>query len=199
MCTKCMIKVAIIAAVTAVSSTQVGHATETGTVAEDALAAQARTHIKGFAGKLKHALVSSIKADGPVSAIGVCNVAAPEIASEQSKATGWKIGRTSTKLRNSHNAPDAWEAKVLAIFAEKKAAGENLKSMQFYETVEVEGKKTFRYMKAIPAGKPCLTCHGEKLKPALSTKLKELYPQDAATGFKLGDLRGAFTLSKPLN
>ena len=195
MCTKCMIKVAVIAAVTAVSSTQTGHATS----AEDAMAAQARTLVKSFAGTLKHALVSSIKADGPVSAIGVCNVAAPEIADEQSKATGWEIGRTSTKLRNSNNAPDAWEAKVLAIFAEKKAAGDDLKTMQFYETVEIDGKKTFRYMKAIPVGKPCLTCHGDNLKAPLAAKLKELYPQDVATGFKLGDLRGAFTLSKPLN
>jgi hypothetical protein len=27
-------------------------------------------------------------------------------------------------------------------------------------------------------------------------KLKELYPADAATGFKLGDLRGAFTITQ---
>jgi len=195
MCTKCMIKIAVIAAVTAVSSTQIGHATS----ADDAMAAEARSQVKSFAGTLKHALVSAIKSDGPVSAIGVCNVAAPEIADEQSKATGWKIGRTSAKLRNGNNAPDAWEAKVLAIFAEKKAAGGDLKTMQFYETVDVDGKKTFRYMKAIPVGKPCLTCHGDNLKPPLAAKLKQLYPQDAATGFKLGDLRGAFTLSKPLN
>ncbi len=34
---------------------------------------------------------------------------------------------------------------------------------------------------------------------SFATDLKDLYPQDTATGFKRGDLRGAFTLSKPLN
>jgi hypothetical protein len=28
----------------------------------------------------------------------------------------------------------------------------------------------------------------------VTARLKELYPQDAATGFKVGDLRGAFTI-----
>jgi len=195
MCTKCMIKIAVIATLTAISSTQAGQATS----AEDALAMQAPGLVKGFAGTLKQTLVKSIKSDGPVSAISVCNVAAPEIADKQSKASGWKVGRTSAKLRNSTNAPDAWEEKVLAIFSKKHANGDDLKTMQYYETVEVDGKKTFRYMKAIPVGKPCLTCHGKDLKPALGAKLKELYPHDAATGFKRGDLRGAFTLSKPLN
>ena len=37
-------------------------------------------------------------------------------------------------------------------------------------------------------------CHGGTLDPEVTAKLKELYPQDAATGFKVGDLRGAFTI-----
>jgi hypothetical protein len=186
---------AVIAAVTTISSTQAGYAASQ----DDVLAAEARALVKSFAGTLKHTLVKSIKSEGPVSAIGVCHIAAPEIAGEQSKASGWKVGRTSAKLRNSSNAPDEWEARVLAMFAQKKAAGEDLKTMQFYETVEVAGKKTFRYMKAIGVGKPCLTCHGAEIKPGVSAKLKALYPSDMATGFKLGDLRGAFTLSRPLN
>ncbi len=195
MCTKCIIRAAAIAAITMATSTQIGHATP----AEDALAGEARGLVKSFATDLKHTLVKTMKSEGPVAAIRVCNVSAPEIAKDKSTASGWTIGRTSVKLRNAKNAPDAWEAKVLAIFAKKSAAGEDLKTMQFYETVEADGKKTFRYMKAIPLAKPCLTCHGENVKAPLKATLKDLYPQDAATGFKLGNLRGAFTLSKPLN
>ena len=33
---------------------------------------------------------------------------------------------------------------------------------------------------------------------AARAKLAELYPADRATGFQAGDIRGAFTLSKPL-
>lgn len=195
MCTKCIIRAAVIAAISITTSTQVGHATST----ENALAGEARGIVKNFAGKLKKTLVSTMKEHGPVAALSVCNAEAPEIASESSQASGWTVGRTSARLRNTSNAPDNWEAKVLAIFAEKKAAGEDLKKMQFYETVEVDGKKSFRYMKAIPMGKPCLTCHGENLKEPVKENLQALYPQDAATGFKEGDLRGAFTLTKPLN
>ena len=140
-----------------------------------------------------------MKSEGPVAAIAVCNVAAPEITNEKSTSSGWKVARTSTKLRNASNTPDVWEANVLALFATKKAAGEDLKKMQFYETVEVNGKKSFRYMKAIPTAKPCLACHGESLKSPIKERLDNLYPKDTATGFKLGDLRGAFTLTKPLN
>ncbi len=195
MCTKCMIRVAIIATVSLATSTQAGLATP----AEDAMAAEARGIVKSFATDLKQTLVKTMKSEGPVAAIAVCNVAAPEIAESKASASGWKVGRTSAKLRNAENAPDTWEAKVLAMFATKKAAGEDLKTMQFYETVEENGKKNFRYMKAIPVAKACLACHGQNLKEPVKASLKDLYPQDTATGFKLGDLRGAFTLSKPLN
>lgn len=195
MCTKCIIRAAIIATVTMTTSSQIGHAESHNAT----MVKEAQGIVKSFAGKLKHTLVSTMKSKGPGAAISVCNVAAPEIADEKSTATGWEVGRTSTKLRNHGNEPDAWETKVLAMFAKKKAAGENLKTMQFFEVVEADGKKSFRYMKAIPAGKPCLTCHGENVKAPLKAKLAKLYPDDNATGFKLGDLRGAFTLSKPLN
>ncbi|MGO9473894.1 MAG: DUF3365 domain-containing protein [Rhodomicrobium sp.] len=32
----------------------------------------------------------------------------------------------------------------------------------------------------------------------MKAKLAELYPNDQAIGFKVGDIRGAFTLSKPV-
>jgi hypothetical protein len=53
-------------------------------------------------------------------------------------------------------------------------------------------------MKAIPTGEICLACHGESISPDVATAIREAYPQDQATGFSLGDIRGAFTLSKPL-
>ncbi len=195
MCTKCMIRIAVIAVVSTVSSSQLSLA---GASQQQTLSAQALELVKGFGKDLKHTLVSSMKKDGPAASIGVCNLDAPRIAHEHAEKSGWTIGRTSTKLRNSANAPDGWEAKVLAIFAQKKAQGGDLKSMQYSEIIEKDGKKTFRYMKAIGVAKACLNCHGENLKPGVSAALKDKYPDDAATGFKMGDLRGAFTLSKPV-
>ena len=64
--------------------------------------------------------------------------------------------------------------------------------MEHYEVVTVEGKDVFRYMKAIPVVEPCLTCHGdaEEMDPAVIEAIREMYPEDAATGYDVGDLRG---------
>jgi hypothetical protein len=53
-------------------------------------------------------------------------------------------------------------------------------------------------MKAIPTAAVCLVCHGETVEGALGEKIKALYPQDRATGYRLGDIRGAFTITQPL-
>lgn len=47
-------------------------------------------------------------------------------------------------------------------------------------------------------GQVCLTCHGTDISPAVTAKLKELYPKDIATGYKEGDIRGAFVAVKQL-
>jgi hypothetical protein len=54
-------------------------------------------------------------------------------------------------------------------------------------------------MKAIPTKPLCLTCHAEAIAPEVETKINQLYPADRARGYRVGDLRGAFTLSKPIN
>ncbi len=41
-------------------------------------------------------------------------------------------------------------------------------------------------------------CHGEKISQELSAELNKLYPNDKATGFKKGDIRGAFSAVKIL-
>jgi hypothetical protein len=53
-------------------------------------------------------------------------------------------------------------------------------------------------MKAIPAAKICLTCHGTNLDPALAAEIDSLYPGDKATGYSEGDLRGAFWVTSKL-
>jgi hypothetical protein len=47
----------------------------------------------------------------------------------------------------------------------------------------------------------CLNCHGEAGKDISAeslTLIRQHYPQDEATGFKLGDLRGAWRIDFPL-
>ncbi len=113
-------------------------------------------------------------AGGPANAIGVCSVAAPKIAADKSAAKQMATGRTSLKLRQPNNKPDAWEMQQLLRFEERKAAGENPATIEFAEYVETGGQRVFRYMKAIPTAELCLACHGGTLVPEVTAKLKEL-------------------------
>ncbi len=164
----------------------------------DALKAQAVAKIKTFATTLVGELKGAIKAGGPVNAIGVCNKKAPAIAANLSGDDGWQVARTSLKVRNPGNAPDPWETAVLKRFEARKAAGEDPRRLAYAEIVEEGGEKVFRFMKAIPTKKICLDCHGSNLAPEVAARLDALYPEDRARGFKVGDIRGAFTLSKTL-
>ncbi len=165
---------------------------------QDANVAEAKSIIKEFFGKLKGELQAAIKAGGPASAIQVCQQRAPAIAYDMSAKTGWQVGRTSLKLSNPANMPDAWELKVLKTFEERKAAGEDPAKIAYAEVVTQDGSKRFRFMKAIPTAELCLNCHGSELKPEVVKALDKYYAADKARGFNVGDLRGAFSLSKPL-
>lgn len=164
----------------------------------NALKAEAGNAAMALGGPLKKTLGAAMEQGGPVNAIGACNEKAPGIAKQAAEQTGWQVGRTSLKLRNQHNAPDAWEMATLQEFEARKAAGENPADISKAEVVEENGKKTFRFMKAIGTEPLCLNCHGKEITPEVAAKLDGLYPQDQARGFSAGDIRGAFTVKKPL-
>jgi hypothetical protein len=165
---------------------------------QDANVAEAKAIIKEFFGKLKGELEEAVKAGGPANGIVVCQQRAPAIAHEMAEKSGWDVGRTSLKLRNPANTPDAWELEVLNKFEARKAAGEDPAKIAYGEVMEQNGRKHFRFMKAIPTAELCLNCHGTELKPEVVEALDKHYAADKARGYSAGDLRGAFTLSKPL-
>lgn len=169
-----------------------------GWSADNKLQHEARTTAMTLGKALKSEVVKSMKAMGPVGTIGFCNYKAPEITNQVASKSGWHVARTSLKYRNPKNAPDSWELAVLEKFEARKASGEPVKNLEFGEIVTLNGKQTYRYMKAIPTGKPCLHCHAAKIRPEVESMLQRLYPGDKARGFKVGDIRGAFTLSKNL-
>lgn len=159
---------------------------------------EARVIVKDFAGSLKAELVKGMKEGGAVAAIDVCKIKAPEIAKLSSEKSDWLVRRTSLKTRNEKNKPDEWELNVLNKFEERKAKGEKLSELEYAELIENNGKKSIRYMKAIPTGGFCLQCHGGSIKAEVKEKLNRLYPNDEAVNFKKGDIRGAFSLIKEI-
>lgn len=159
-----------------------------------------RQTAKQFMGSLKGELQAAMKAGGPVNALDVCHTKAMMITQQHADAKGWRVARTSLKTRNPANAPDAWERSVLEKFDARQKAGEAPQTLEHHEVVEQSGKKVFRWMKAIPTAEVCLKCHGgSSVAPAVEAKLKQLYPTDQARGYAVGDIRGAFTITQPMN
>lgn len=165
-----------------------------------ALAAEGKALMQQFGGALKGELQAAMKAGGPVNAIAVCNVKAPMIAEKVSADSGWTVARSSHKLRNPKNAPDAYTAAAIDAFLARQAAGESADGLVQTGIVTEDGQEVFRMVKAIPTGEVCLSCHGgAEVQPEVEAALARLYPEDAARGFGMGDMRGVFTLRKVLD
>ncbi|MCP5036998.1 MAG: DUF3365 domain-containing protein [Rhodobacteraceae bacterium] len=163
-----------------------------------ALVAEAKALMMEFGGALKAELVAGVEAGGPVNAISVCNTRAPEIAATMS-SDGWSIGRSSHRLRNPENAADPFTAATIEDFLTRSEAGESFDTLARAEIVEENGQQVFRLVKAIETAEVCLACHGgDNVNEAVVGRLAELYPDDQARNFALGDMRGVFTLSKVL-
>ena len=56
----------------------------------------------------------------------------------------------------------------------------------------------FRFMKAQAVEAVCLNCHAAEIEPEVEAALKQKYPNDKARGYSLGQIRGAFSLSREL-
>jgi hypothetical protein len=149
---------------------------------------------------LKSALQDALAAGGPLGALDVCRVEAEPIARKISVEEGLLVGRTSHRVRSLRNSPDAWEVAGLAEFVARVTRGARPVDLEHWGVlVDTEGHRTFRYLKAIPTAPLCLRCHGADLEPEVAAKLAEFYPGDLATGFAVGDMRGAFTVTLPLD
>lgn len=151
-----------------------------------------RQAMQTFGKTLKGELQTAMQEGGALAAVNVCHERAPEIASDLSKATGLTLRRTSLKPRAT--TPTDWERAVLEDFESRHAAGEAPSTIEWHEVAEVDGEHRLRFMKAIETQEVCLTCHGQKIDPALKAKIDQLYPEDQATGFQKGDIRGAFSI-----
>ena len=156
-----------------------------------------RATIQQFAQTLQGELQAAVREGGAPAGIRVCNDVAPAIAEQASEDFNGDVGRTSLKIRNAANSPDDWEAEVLARFDERRAAGQDPSTIDHFEVHKTaDGGREFRYMRAIPAGEVCMACHGTSIDDGIKATLNEYYPDDKATGYQPGQLRGAFTLRR---
>jgi hypothetical protein len=161
--------------------------------------AEARALVATFQQELAGKLSVALAEGGPLRAIDVCKVEAPAIAARLSRESGWQVKRVGTRVRNPLGGlPDAWEQEALAAFAQRLAQGEPSASLNVFEELDEPAGPVQRYVQAIPVGAACLACHGpaEAQSAELRRALQATYPHDQATGYREGDLRGAFSLKR---
>lgn len=160
---------------------------------EAQLAARSSELANRFQSELQIALKSAMVSGGPAAAIEVCAQAAPAIAQQLSAESGAQVRRTALQPRNPIAKPDAFERETMTAWRATPLdpAG---KPMVRSATVSTDNGPAFRWMRAIPTQGMCLTCHGETLEPDVAAAISARYPDDKATGFREGQLRGALSI-----
>lgn len=159
--------------------------------------AQGRDLSRQLGEELKAELGRTMEKGGPIGAIPVCRDQAPTIAARLSALSGARVGRTALAVRNPRNAPDEFDRAVLEGFARALEAGGVEGPLEAAFWVNRGGTVERRYLRAIVTDGLCVTCHGADIAPDLAAAIAREYPQDKATGFSVGQLRGAFKIVWP--
>jgi hypothetical protein len=160
--------------------------------------AEARVAAGELSARIRGLLVEELKTGGFEGAVAVCATKAQARTQEYRRTFGNEIRRVSLRRRNPANEPDGFERRVLESFdrlsADARAAAEH------WEIVREDGGETLRYLKPVVANAMCLTCHGEKARipPPVQAVLAREYPDDRATGYAAGEVRGAVSVRVPL-
>jgi len=143
--------------------------------------------------ELSTQLTEQMKAGGPAQAIPFCNEKALPITNQLSEKFDATIKRTSNNLRNQENVPSKRELEILDNFHKMK-----LENKQLMPIVEVDATNKKHFYAPIIMKANCLVCHGainEAVNIKTDSIIKSLYPNDKATGYAEGDLRGIWSIT----
>lgn len=157
---------------------------------------QAEAAAADFSMTLRQTLMKAIQDGGPIEGVNACQVQAPIIANDIGQFHGVSIGRVGVRVRNGGNAAVGWQRDTLAAFERRAAAGESPESFQ--QIALSPGGETLRFARGIRTEGTCLMCHGPDVPPQIEASIRRLYPEDRATGFSEGSLRGLLWVEVPV-
>ena len=140
-------------------------------------------------------LKKHMKAGGPIAAAEFCTTQAYSLTESVDGKYGKdvQVKRISLKERNPANEAVGKEKVILESLDNLQKNGVVLPPY----LVERVNKDTYKFYKPLVINKQvCLKCHGDIGKnQKLSQYLGKTYPNDKATGYKMGDLRGAVVIT----
>lgn len=180
---------------------QVNQANEVKKVAESEIIAHAMDWGEEISqdaqASLIGALQKAIEEKGVPGAIDFCQVEALPITEKVAEKYQVGIRRVSTKNRNPENQPNELEKTLLDAY--QYNVENDIKSRSNIQKAEDGEVLLFTKAITIPGGL-CLNCHGEPgkdISDATLEKINSLYPSDKATHYKVGELRGMWSISIP--
>jgi hypothetical protein len=145
---------------------------------------------KALTGMLQSNLMAAMQEGGPSYAVDFCAGEALALTDSVARqlGSGISIKRVSENHRNPVNAPDAAEVRALRHFQDALTESGSLPEDWVQETANGE----LRYYRPLVIAEPCLACHGDpaSMDPAVVEAIDARYPDDRATGYEIGDLRG---------
>lgn len=141
-------------------------------------------------GILMKNVAEAIAQKGVAGAVEFCNLKAIPLTDSISKTTLSSIHRFSDKNRNPSNAITTTLDKNAWTTLASRLKDSTINEKHF---IVQEGKDVYYYKPIKIAMPTCLKCHGEPNKDIAPETLQTIvkkYPQDKATNYKEGDLRG---------
>ncbi|GIV31728.1 MAG: hypothetical protein KatS3mg030_030 [Saprospiraceae bacterium] len=144
-------------------------------------------------GALSTALQRALQEGGPLKAIQYCHIEALPLTDSMSRVHHAIIRRTSDKVRNPLNAPNAREQRIIEYYREALDKGRPLDPR-----VESLGPDSIWFAAPIIVAPLCLQCHGvpgKDIADETLSALRQYYPSDAATGYVQGEFRGIWSIT----
>lgn len=134
-------------------------------------------------------LNASLQQGGTEGAVAFCSLKGLPLLDSLEEAHGVHFRRAAVRYRNPENRANAQEAEHIARYEAELAEGRALEPV----VVETTGGKTL-FFSPIVLAPNCTQCHGKEIEPAVMAQIKARYPEDRATGFDPGQIRGLWSL-----
>jgi hypothetical protein len=166
--------------------------------AVDEALGRARDAARALGADLMQRLLAEMEEGGPLQAVRVCSEVAQSVATSHS-TEGLTVRRVSLRVRNPADAPDDVEREALLEL--QTLHDEGRLPAEWVRTEDAPGGRRLRFMKPITILPACLACHGDpqQMEPDVRGLIAARYPNDEATGYAEGDLRGAVSVTVALD
>jgi hypothetical protein len=141
--------------------------------------------------KLGGELKTQMKTSGPLGALKFCSQNAQTLTEQIAKESNTSIKRVSINNRNPINKANEQETALLNEWSNLVKSGKPLPS---HTLVKASDTTMIYYKPIVINNEACLKCHGN-VEGDLAKAISAAYPEDKATGYKMGDLRGMIVIT----